>query len=42
MRKAVCKHKFDRDWLEHITKLEWDHYSVMGAILDFTNSKNSE
>lgn len=35
-RKALYKHKFDRAWLNEVYKIENEHYTVMGAILEFT------
>lgn len=41
-RKAIYKHKFDRQWYSEITKIENDHYAVMGAILAFTKTTSPE
>ena len=42
-RKALYKIKFDRSWLNEIYKIENKHYTIMGAILEFTkpNSENT-
>lgn len=37
-RKAYYKLKFDRAWNSEIQKIENEHYTVMGAILEFTKA----
>lgn len=39
-RKALYKLKFDRAWLNDIYKIENKHYTVMGAIMEFTKPTN--
>lgn len=41
-RKAYYKHKFDRAWLNELYKIENEHYTVMGAILEFTKNNTPE
>ena len=35
-RKALYRHKFDRQWYSEFQKIENEHYGIMGAILEFT------
>ena len=35
-RKAIYKHKFDRNWYIDLQQIEIYHYSIMGAIYEFT------
>lgn len=35
-RKAFYKFKFDRAWNSEIQKIENDHYTIMGALIEFT------
>lgn len=35
-RKALYRHKFDRQWYGEISRIENEHYGIMGAILEFT------
>jgi hypothetical protein len=41
-RKAFYKHKFDRAWLNEIQKIENEHYTVMGAIIEFTRANTTD
>lgn len=41
-RKALYKIKFDRAWLNEIYKIENEHYTIMGAILEFTRANTEE
>ena len=41
-RKALYKHKFDRQWYNEVTKIENEHYAIMGAILAFTKSTSPD
>ncbi|CDW74379.1 UNKNOWN [Stylonychia lemnae] len=35
-RKAYYKFKFDRSWNSEIQKIENEHYTIMGALIEFT------
>lgn len=39
-RKAYYKLKFDRAWNSEIQKIENEHYTIMGAILEFTKASS--
>lgn len=41
-RKALYKHKFDRTWFKDFTKIENEHYAMMGAILEFTKGDTED
>lgn len=41
-RKALYKHKFDRTWCSDVTKIENEHYAIMGAIVAFTKVSSPE
>lgn len=41
-RKALYKHKFDRQWYNEVTKIENEHYAIMGAIVSFTKPSSPE
>lgn len=41
-RKATYKHKFDRQWYMEKTRIENEHYTIMGVILEFTKGTSSE
>ena len=38
-RKAFYKYKSDREWLNEILKIELEHYTILGAIIEFTHPK---
>lgn len=41
-RKALYKHKFDRNWYNDLTKIENEHYAIMGAIFEFTKADSPD
>lgn len=41
-RKAMYRHMFDRVWNSEHSRLENEHYTIMGAILQFTKSTSPE
>ena len=40
-RKALYRHKFNRAWNNDILRVESDHYTIMGALLEFTKTSTS-
>lgn len=40
-RKALYRHKFNRAWNNDILRIESDHYTIMGALLEFAKSSTS-
>ena len=40
-RKALYRHKFNRAWNNDILRAESDHYTIMGALLEFTKTSSS-
>ena len=40
-RKALYRHKFNRAWNNDILRIESDHYTIMGALLEFTKGSCS-